>query len=209
MRQLPPLVALISLVSCGPAVVRDLMEIPQQRVTYDDLCDLQAHFDQRAQGHAAPYRVLNETANETSREEPDERGRMRRVVLGEGTYIVAARTDRRRLRQLLRAEYRRLPRLAVGGEEGELRVRLGWWQSGSIRRVRPDMDIELITADGSTVTLPPHPCVGEFLFGDEPYTMRRNILAAERDRARGELPAAYLHPDAGPEGADASSPPSP
>jgi hypothetical protein len=202
--------ATIALCSCGPTAVRDLMEIPQQRVTYDDMCGLQAHFDQRAQVHAPPFRAMNETSNETSREEPDERGRMRRVVLGEGTYVVAARTDRQRLRQLLRAEYQRLPSMHLGGEEGEVRVRLGWWQSGTIRRVRPDAEIEVISTDGSVVTLPPHPCVGEFLFGDEPYAMRRNIMAAESARARGEIPAAYA--DAGAPTADtpdASPSPSP
>lgn len=208
MRSAPQLLALIALSSCGPTVARDLMQIPQQRVTYGDLCGLQSHFDQRAQGRAAPYRVLNETSNETTREEPDENGRMQRVVLGEGTYVVVARSDRRRLRQLLRAEYRRLPTLHIGSEEGEVQVRVGWWQSGSIRRVRPDTDIELTAADGAHVTLPPHPCVGEFLFGDEAYAMRRNVMAAESARAHGELPRAYLHDDGGAPGdaADAESP---
>jgi hypothetical protein len=210
MRTRPLAVALITLSACGPAVIRDLMEIPQQRVTYDDMCGLQGHFDQRAQGRAAPYRVLNETSNETTREEPDQNGQMRRVVLGEGTYVVAARTDRRRFRSLLRDEYRRLPHVVIGGDEGEVRVRVGWWQSGSIRRVRPDVDIELTAANGNTVTLPPHPCVGEFLFGDESYAMRRNIMAAESARARGEIPAAYLHADGGADGgADAVASPSP
>lgn len=182
------------------------MGIAQQRVTYDDLCDLQAYFDQRAQSRAAPFRVVNETSNETSREEPDENGRMRRVVLGEGTYVIAARTDRRRLRQLLRAEYRRLPRVSIGGAEGSVQVRVGWWLSGTIRRIRPDTDIEVTGADGDSVTLPPHPCVGEFLFGDASYAMRRNVLSAERARSRGELPSAYLHDDAGSGDASASPP---
>lgn len=184
------------------------MEIPQQRITYDDMCGLQDHFDQRARAGARPYRVLNELANETEREEPDENGRMRRAVLGEGTYVVSARTDRQRLRQLLRAEYRRLPAMRLTAEEGEVQVRLGWWQSGTIRRVRPDRDVEVTDLSGATFTLPPHPCVGEFLFGDEPYTMRRNILEADRARARGEIPNAYRHDgpeDADPTGTDASS----
>lgn len=190
------LATLALLAACGPTVARDLMHIPQQRITYNDLCGLQSHFDQRAEGHAAPYRVLNETSNETTTEEPDEHGRMQRVVLGEGTYAIVSRSERRRFRQLLRAEYRRLPSLRIGGEGEPLQVRTAWWQSGTIRRVRPDSTIEITSPDGSSFTLPPHPCVGEFLFGDEPYAMRRNILAAERARARGELPAAYLHGDA-------------
>lgn len=195
--------ALAALASCGPTVQRNLMEIPQQRITYDDMCRLQDYFDQRAQAGSPAFRVLNEHSNETSNEEPDEHGRMRRVVLGEGTYVIASRTDRRRLRHLLREEYRRLPPMRLNAEEGEVRVRIGWWQSGTIRRVRPDMDVEITGVDGATHTLPPHPCLGEFLFGDEPYAMRRNVMEAERARARGELPAAYLHADAGADaGAD-------
>lgn len=189
--------ALVVLSACGPTVLRDLMDIPQQRITYDDMCRLQGHFDQRAQANAPPYRIVNEDQNETSREEPDENGRMRRAVLGVGTYVVSARTDRQRLRHLLREEYKRLPSMHLGAEEGEVRVRIGWWQSGTIRRVRPDMDIEVTDVRGATHTLPPHPCVGEFLFGDEPYAMRRNVMSAESARARGEIPAAYLRGDGG------------
>lgn len=203
--------ALVALVGCGPAVLRDLMSMPQQRITYDDMCNLQDHFDQRARSGAAAYRAVAEQSNETAREEPDENGQMRRVVLGEGTYAVTARTDRQRLRQLLREEYKRLPHLRLAAEEGEVRIRLGWWQSGSIRRVRPDTEIEVIATDGQSLTLPPHPCIGEFLFGDEPYAMRRNVIEAERARSHGEIPAAYVHDDAAtpavaPDATSASTP---
>lgn len=206
MRTRPLAALLVALSACGPAVLRDLMTMPQQRITYDDMCGLQAHFDQRARANAPAYRAVSEQSNETTREEPDENGRMRRVVLGEGTYVVAARTDRQRLRLLLRDEYKRLPRMRLAAEEGEVRVRLGWWQSGSIRRVRPDTEIEVTGVDGQTVTLPPHPCVGEFLFGDESYAMRRNVMEAERARSRGEIPAAYAPADGGAaEGATADA----
>lgn len=184
--------------SCGPRMRRDLTAVPQRQITYDDLCRLQDHFDQRRAANAPPYRPVQEQSNETSETEPDEFGRMRRVMVGEGTYLVRDRTDRRRLAQLLREEFTRLPPLRMSGPEAEVTLSLAWWQSGTVRRTRPDQDA-VLTVDGTRITLPPHPCLGEFLFGDAPYTMRHNVLAAEQDRARGALPQAYL-PDAGAPG---------
>jgi hypothetical protein len=182
---------------CGPATRRDLASVPQQQVTYDDLCHLQDYFDQRATAHTPAFRVMNEQSTETSRVEADEHGRMRPVVLGEGTYRVRDRSDRLRLRQLLREEYRRLPDMRILPPDTVVDVHVSWWQSGTIRRLRPDADVEIVI-EGQSYELPFQPCVGEFLFGDEPYTMRRNILAAERARAHGEIPTAYLTSDASP-----------
>lgn len=184
--------------SCGPRLRRDLASVPQRQITYDDLCGLQAHFDQRRAARAAPYRALSEQSNETSETQPDEFGRMRRVMQGEGTYLVRDRSDRRRLAQLLREEYTRLPAMRLTRPETEVTLTLSWWQSGSIRRARPDLDV-VLAVDGVRHTLPPSPCLGEFLFGDEAYAMRRNVVAAEQDRAYGRIPRAYIPADAGPD----------
>lgn len=186
--------SLLSLSACGPAVNRDLTEMPQRRITYDDLCHLQTYFDQRATSHAHPFRVVQEQSTETSRREADEHGTMRPVVLGEGTYLIETRSDRERLAQLLREEYHRLPPLPVAAADVRVQLRIGWWQSGTIRRIRPDVDVDLVVR-GEHHELPAHPCVGEFLFGDDAYTMRRNVMAAESARSHGEIPAAYVHND--------------
>ncbi len=191
--------------SCGPRLRRDLASVPQRQITYDDLCGLQAHFDQRRAARAAPYRALSEQSNETSETQPDEFGRMRRVMQGEGTYLVRDRSDRRRLAQLLREEYTRLPALRLTRPETEVTLTLSWWQSGSIRRARPDLDV-VLSVDGTQHTLPPSPCLGEFLFGDEAYAMRRNVVAAEQDRSQGRIPRAYIPADAG-DGSDAGEVP--
>lgn len=180
---------------CGPSLRRDLASMPQRQITYDDLCRLQDHFNQREAGGLGPYRSVSEQSTETSETEPDETGRLRQRLVGEGTYVIATRTDRQRFAQLLREEYQRLPRLRMGGSENEVRVTLGWWGSGSMRRTRPDTDIVVVVGE-QRVELPPSPCVGEFLFGQRAYAMRRNVLSAERDRAVGALPTVYLH-DAG------------
>ncbi len=176
--------------SCGPSVRHDLGSVPQSAITFDDMCHLQDYFDQRVDAHAQPLRVVDEMSTETVREERDEHGQMRPVVLGEGTYVIAARSDRVRFRSLLRDEYRRLPHVDIGltSAEAQVRVRVTWWQSGGIRRVRNDGDV-VITRGDETWTLPPQPCVGEFLFGESAYVMRRCFHEADRARARGEIPS--------------------
>jgi hypothetical protein len=198
--------ALLGALGCGPAARRDLASIPLRQITYDDMCGLQDHFDQRATAHAGAFRAMSEQSTETTREEPDEHGRPRRVVLGDGTYLIAERSDLVRLRQLLRDEYRRLPELHLLRRGADVRLHVGWVQTGALRRARSDIPLE-VTVDGETTELPAHPCVGEFLFGDDAYTMRRNIVAAERARAHGELPTAYLHTDDAAVTLDAAAPP--
>lgn len=183
---------------------RDLTTVRQQQVTYDDLCHLQDYFDQRAAAHAQPFRVTNEQSLETSRLEADEHGQMRPVTVGEGTYQIRDRGDRLRLRQLLREEYRRLPDMRLLPHDTVVNVHASWWQSGTIRRLRPDTEVE-ITVGGESYEFPYQPCVGEFLWGDNAYTMRRNVVGAERARARGEIPTQYLHDDGGADGATDAS----
>jgi hypothetical protein len=183
------LVAIALAASCGPAVRHDLGSVPQSAITFDDMCHLQEYFDQRVDAHAPPLRVVDEMSTETSREERDERGQMRPVVVGEGTYLVATRFDRVRFRRMLHSEYRRLPDdMSLTADEAQVRVRVTWWQAGGIRRIRNDGNVVISRGERSW-TLPPHPCVGEFLFGERAYVMRRCFLEADRVRARGEIPA--------------------
>jgi hypothetical protein len=207
--------------SCGPASRRDLASIPQRQITFDDMCHLQDYFDQRNASHARPgFRSVEESSNETAETEPDENGHMRRAVIGEGTYIVSDRRARRRLRQLLDEEFDRLPPFLIVGPGIEVRIHVGWWASGQMRRLRPDRTIVLSNGP-QTAELPFNPCVGEFLFGAPVYALRRSFLDADAARARGEIPAtssASLPPveqpmeqvtaaDAGVDGDASSSPP--
>jgi hypothetical protein len=198
--------ALLAL-SCGPAIRRDLGGVMQSAITFDDMCHLQEYFDQRLESHARPLRVVNEQSTETTREERDEHGVMRPVVMGEGTYVLATRTDRVRFRRLLREEYRRLPEMTLTRPEQTVRVKVAWWQAGGIRRIRAGEDVELATGDESW-TLPPHPCVGEFLFGEPAYVMRRCFQEAQRARSAGQIPGpCSVGPvEAPPADADAAAP---
>ncbi len=182
--------ALLSTAGCGPTVRRDLSAVPQRQITFDDMCRMQDYFDQRNASHARRgFRAIEETSNETAATEPDEHGRMRRAVIGEGTYVVSDRSARRRLQRLLADEYTRMPAFDVTGDGVRVHVHVGWWASGEMRRLRPDRPIVLSSGD-QTVELPFNPCVGEFLFGAPIYALRRTVLEAEAARARGEIPVA-------------------
>ncbi len=113
---------------------------------------------------------------------------MRRAVIGEGTYVVADRRARRRLRQLLDDEYQRIEGLDLTGAGSSVRVHVGWWASGQVRRLRPDRPI-VVASNNRSVELPFNPCIGEFLFGAPVYAIRRGFLDAEAARSRGEIPA--------------------
>lgn len=189
---------------CGPTIRHTLPTNDQRHITYEDLCHLQDWYDQRTAANAPAFRVVDEQSTETADRAPDEHGRLRRVALGEGTYLITSREDRVRFDRLLRDEYADLPTLSIAAPEGNVRVHVSFWQTGSIRRIRPDVGVTL-EVDGASHELPSHPCVGEFLFGAQAYAMRRNVMSAERDRARGEIPAAYVG-DAAAAPADASAP---
>jgi hypothetical protein len=201
----PPVALLCALaLGCGPTIRHTLATNDQRHITYEDLCHLQGWYDQRAASNAPPFRVVDEQSTETTEREPDEHGHLRHVELGEGTYLVASREDRVRFHQLLREEYARLPSLAITAPEANVRVHVSFWKTGTIRRIRPDVEVT-VEVGGNRVELPSHPCVGEFLFGEQSYAMRHNVLEAERARARGEIPAAYVG-DAAVEGATDAAP---
>jgi len=201
----------ISIVTgCGPASRRDFSGFPQRRITYEDMCSLQNFFDERNSSHGSIISATEaEDSTETQDTEPDENGTMRRAVLGEGTYTIRDRRVRRRLRQLLSEEYERIPELTIGGQESDrsVKLRVGWWASGQMRRLRPDQEITVTDERGNTVNLPFNPCVGEFLFGSNVYALRRQFFSADNARARGELPpesavfdaAVVLEPQLGPD----------
>lgn len=181
------LVTALTLPSCGPVSRRDLSTIPQRQITYDDMCRLQSFFDQRNAPQSPPARTVDEQSTETERTEPDEHGRLRRVMIGEGLYVVTERSARRRFIQLLQEEYDRLPRELLDTHSPEIRVHVEWWASGQMRRLRPDREIEVTNQHGS-VRLPFNPCIGEFLFGAPIYAMRRHFLDSDAARARGQIP---------------------
>jgi hypothetical protein len=191
--------------SCGPASKRDLSQIPQRQISFDDLCRLQAYFDQRNHSPARAFRVIDETQStiETTVVEDDGRQRTRTVEVGTGEYEITDRPARRRLQQLLDEEYDRVPDLGLLQRGARVRVRVRFWLSNAVRRLVPESPIT-ITGPLGSASIPFNPCVGEFLFGSEVYRMRRRIMDDANARALGRIPPSEmaaieaLQQDAGP-----------
>jgi hypothetical protein len=171
------LIAAAALAGCGPSTARD-PNVSGIQTSYDDGCDLQAYFDGRAGTNLPAPAPVTESVRE------DERGR----VVGEGDYELRDPVARDRLARMLREEFRGIPsRLieAVEHARGSVSVKLAWWDTGGMRRVRPQRAMELRTPAGA-MELPPNVCVSDLLFGAKLYAMRaryvRNEIALATER---------------------------
>ncbi len=165
--------------ACGPTSRRDA-DVPARAVTYDDACGLQAYFDERREAKLPPPAVVDESIAS------DEKG----VTAGIGTYVLNDPMVRRRFAKLLRDEYKGVEPQVVGAvesSEGEVKVRVKWWDAGATRRLRVGKDIVLYTKAGST-ELPPNPCVADLLFGAKIYEMRHRYVTGELEREREGAP---------------------
>lgn len=167
-------VGILAAPACGPTSRRDA-DVPARAVTYDDACGLQAYFDERREAKLAPPAVVDESIAS------DEKG----VTAGIGTYVLKDPMVRRRFAKLLRDEYKGIEPQVVGAvesSEGEVKVRVHWWDAGATRRLRVGKEIVVYTKAGST-ELPPNPCVADLLFGAKIYEMRHRYVTGELNRA--------------------------
>lgn len=182
-----------AIASCGPASKRDLSQVPQRQISFDDQCRLQAYFDQRNNSPARAFRVIDETqsAIDMTVEEDDGRERRRSVEVGSGEYEITDRPARRRLQQLIDDEYNNVPDLGLMQRGAHVRVRVRYWVSSSVRRLVP-ANMITITGPLATVSIPFNPCVGEFLFGSQVYAMRRRFIDDANARAAGRVPPSVV-----------------
>jgi hypothetical protein len=170
------LACVVVLVACGPTARRNIKD-PAAQVTYDDACGLQEYFDERRYNVLAPPKAEDELVA------TNEKGQ----TIGEGTYRLSDAVARKRFARLLKEEYNGVdPKVirAVASSDGVVTVRVRWWDSGKVRRVRPDDDIVVTTSEGAT-ELPPNMCVSDLLFGDQIYEMRARYLKNEVELATG------------------------
>jgi hypothetical protein len=174
--------------SCGPSTKRDLSQVPQRQISFDDQCHLQSYFDQRNNSPARAFRVLDETQTtlEMTVEDDDGRERRRSVEVGSGEYEISDRPARRRLQQLIDDEYSNIPDLGLMRRGAHVRVRVRYWVSNAVRRLVPTNTIT-VTGPLASVTVPFNPCVGEFLFGAEVYAMRRRFIDDTNARSSGRV----------------------
>ena len=195
------LVAALALcAACGPSSRRSVRD-PAPQMTFDDLCGLQEYFDERRANTLAAPKPLDEVMT------TNDKG----VTMGEGTYRLADALVRKRFARLLREEYSGVDAKivkAVASSEGDVSVRVRWWDTGKIRRLRIDGDVILTTTAG-TLELPANMCVSDLLFGDQIYEMRARYLRNEVDMATAKTPPALPEPSASAAAPPSASAPAP
>lgn len=178
---------ILALAACGPSTKRNARD-PAPQMTFDDACRLQEYFDERRTNMLAPPKAQDEMRA------TNEKGQ----TIGEGSYRLDDAVARKRFARLLREEYSGVdPKIvkAVESTEGEVLVRVRWWDAGKVRRLRVDDEVILTTAVG-TVELPANMCVSDLLFGDQIYEMRARYLRNEVDMATGKSSAPAVEPAA-------------
>ena len=154
---LPPL---LLLAACSPSLRQAESFTPKRvnEVVFDDTCRLQGYFD----GNPSLPRPQSETSVSGSRDG---------ATVGRVTFHIAQGGGRSALRRLLARHYRRLPPL-----QGEMRVTVRFYASGGSRQMPIGAGSQL-EVGGKEVSLPYHPCLGFFFFGQEHYAMRRRLLS--------------------------------
>jgi hypothetical protein len=171
--------AVALLVACGPSSRRS-MKTPAHAVTYDDACGLQDYFDQR-RAASLPRPSAEDEVIATN-----EKGQ----TIGEGTYKLHDPLAKRRFARLLREEYSGIDAKilrAAASTDDDVTIRVRWWDSGQVRRLRPEDDV-IVTTSAGAVELPPNMCVSDLLFGDRIYELRAKYLRNEVDLATDKTP---------------------
>ncbi|MBI2893357.1 MAG: hypothetical protein HYY06_07375 [Deltaproteobacteria bacterium] len=172
--------------ACGIGVRRDLSAVRIGRIGYDDMCELQAHFDaidSQQRGAKGPRLVLSSAAG---------RGRAtggRDLWAFESPFAVA------RLKRVLRRNWKRLP--AEVRRARRLAIEVEWVDRAGIQRVVTGKNAEL-RAGGESWALPYHPCLSELLYGAPLYRQRRVTLGLPEPplRLRSDTPHGRPHSSA-------------
>jgi hypothetical protein len=151
--------------ACGIAIRRDLSEIRPGRVTYDDLCGLQAYFDalESPRGAGKGPRLVLSVGAEAARG----------VSGGRDMWSFESRLAVRYLRRVLRKNWSALPETVWRARR--IRIEVEWVNRAGIQRVVTGNDAELIVR-GESYALPPHPCLSDLLYGAALYRERRETL---------------------------------
>jgi hypothetical protein len=154
--------------ACAPTIKRDLSRIPAGQVGFDDMCGLQAYFDDiEARKEPAPI-LVSSTEFETQRE-----GHALRS--GRSRFGFEGRAQIFTLRRVLDENWDRLPEAVVVSPRVDLDVY--WSERDGLRRVISTRDATLIAAaSGQDVSIPYHVCLSELLYGAPLYHARREIM---------------------------------
>jgi hypothetical protein len=154
--------------ACAPTIKRDLSRIPAGQVGFDDMCGLQAYFDDiEARKEPAPI-LVSSTEFETQRE-----GHALRS--GRSRFGFEGRAQIFTLRRVLDENWDRLPEAVVVSPRVDLDVY--WSERDGLRRVVSTRNATLIASStGQDVAIPYHVCLSELLYGAPLYHARREIM---------------------------------
>lgn len=144
---------------CGPALKQG-DEFTRERVReimFDDVCQLQTYFDEGAPAYHQETDV-NVSA-------PGHRR------AGIATYRLDGSRQIRAFNELVQHLYKRVPKLP---EDKTVRVTVHYQVSGD-RRTMPITAKSTIAVDKEETTLPYHPCLGAYFFGQYHYEIRRKV----------------------------------
>jgi hypothetical protein len=179
------------MVTCGPALKRDLSKIPVGQVGFDDLCGMQDYFDTLELKKAAPPKLLFSAQVEGEKV----RGGRSRFAF-ETDFQLAA------IRRVLEENWRRLPERVAAAKRIDLEVQ--WSNKAGLQRVVTTENAKLFLDEKEELSLPYHVCLSELLFGAPIYHQRRDALGL----APLPLPSSMVVKDSADAGApDAASSP--
>lgn len=152
------------MVTCGPALKRDLTKIPVGQVGFDDLCGVQDYFDTLELKKAVPPKLISSAQIEGE----TVRGGRSRFAFETDFQLTA-------VRRILDENWRRLPEGVAAAKRIDLEVQ--WSDKGGLRRVVTNEDAKLFLDDQKVeFALPYHVCLSELLFGAPIYHQRRDAL---------------------------------
>jgi hypothetical protein len=161
--RLATLIAVLAAAGCGPTLKRSVDFTPDKvrETLFADSCGLQRYFD------AAPP-ALKLVVDQNTSVDPT-------VAWGRATYHLTHTPQALALRRLLRRLYRRVVLTALGrGVQLDVRYQ--------IRQGRRQMPIGAETVirglSPEPQSLPYHPCLGAFVFGQHHYALRRRLVGA-------------------------------
>lgn len=169
-RHIRPFFLLVTLsavgaLACGILVQRDLSTIPPGTIGFDDMCGLQDYFDSLEAQVSKPPAVVSSLDLEGGDGVKTVRGGKAKIAF-EGDFLL------KNVKRVLKENWRRLPEELDAAQKVEIEVR--WVEKASIKRVTTDQESELFIGNDSW-TLPYHPCLSEFLYGEPLYKQRREM----------------------------------
>lgn len=149
----------------SPTVTRDLKTTKPGTVVFDDMCGLQAYFDDLTDSTIAkPRELFSQDIGKVDSE---------KALGGTARYRFETEFQLVHLRQLLQANWDHLPSELAKASAVDLEVH--WAEKAGVKRVVTTEDATL-AIDNKSWSLPYQVCLSDLLFGEQLYETRRTVL---------------------------------